>query len=174
MYKTIAFIILSLAFLPVKAQEMNQVKTDSLIEREIFLGQMNETGMSQPLFVENWKERVDLYVPDKAWTKKIRKYLKRNPEVSLVVFFASWCGDSQEHMPDFVKLAHQTKMKKVSYYALNRNKTMPGMEMEKYVIEYVPTFIVYRGGQEIGRIVESPELSLEQDLWKILENNTGD
>ena len=171
MYKIFALIILSLAFLAAKAQEINQVTTDPLIERDIFLGQMNETGMSQPLFVENWKERVDLYDPDKVWTKKIRRYLKKNEEVSLIVFFASWCGDSQEHMPDFIKLVHQTKMKKVSFYALNRNKTMPGMDMEKYVIEYVPTFIVYRGGQEIGRIVESPDLSLEQDLWKILENN---
>lgn len=171
MYKTIAFIILSLAFFPGKAQEMNQVKIDPLIEGEIFLGQMNETGMSQPLFVENWKDRVDQYIPDKVWTKKIRKYLKRNPEVSIVVFFASWCGDSQEYVPDFVKLAHQAKMKKVSYYALDRKKAMPGMDIEKYRIEYVPTFIVYRGELEIGRIVESPALSLEKDLWGILENN---
>lgn len=171
MYKIFTFIIISLAFFSGKAQEINQVKTDPLIEAEIFLGPMNETGLAQPLFVENWNDRVDQYIPDKVWTKKIRKYLKRNPEVSIIVFFASWCGDSKEHMPDFVKLAHQAKMKKVNYYALDRKKTMPGMDMEKYGIEYVPTFIVYNGGLEIGRIVESPAFSLEKDLWEILENN---
>ena len=34
--------------------------------------------------------------------------------------------------------------------------------------EYVPTFIVFRQGQEIGWIVESPAGTLEGDLAQIL------
>jgi hypothetical protein len=37
-------------------------------------------------------------------------------------------------------------------------------------IERVPTFIVYGDGREIGRIVETPEGSLEEHLVKILKS----
>ena len=36
-------------------------------------------------------------------------------------------------------------------------------------IERVPTFIIYRGEKEIGRIVETPKKSLERDLWNIVK-----
>lgn len=37
-------------------------------------------------------------------------------------------------------------------------------------IERVPTFIVYADGRELGRIVETPEGSLEEHLVKILKS----
>ena len=35
-------------------------------------------------------------------------------------------------------------------------------------IELVPTFIFYRNGEELGRIVETPEDTLEKDLAEIV------
>ena len=35
-------------------------------------------------------------------------------------------------------------------------------------IELVPTFILDYNGEEIGRIIESPEESLEKDLLRII------
>jgi hypothetical protein len=40
---------------------------------------------------------------------------------------------------------------------------------KRYRVERVATIIVTRGGAEIGRIVETPEKSLEEDLLDILE-----
>jgi hypothetical protein len=37
-------------------------------------------------------------------------------------------------------------------------------------IERVPTFIIMNEGIEIGRIIETPEETLEADLLKILQN----
>jgi hypothetical protein len=34
-------------------------------------------------------------------------------------------------------------------------------------IERVPTFIFKRGGEEIGRIIETPDESLEADMLKL-------
>jgi hypothetical protein len=34
----------------------------------------------------------------------------------------------------------------------------------------VPTIIFYENGKELGRIVESPEKTLETDILKILES----
>ena len=44
-------------------------------------------------------------------------------------------------------------------------------ETEGLNIEKVPTFIFYKNGIEIGRIIESPEKSIEKDFLKILNGN---
>lgn len=84
------------------------------------------------------------------------------------MYFASWCGDSKEHLPHFVKLAQKAKIKNVKYIALSRQKSLPNKDIREFGIEYVPTFIVFNRNEEIGRIIETPEISLEQDLLKML------
>lgn len=160
---------MSFAFFQLFAQEINQVMIDPDLEKEILIGLVDEQGLINPIFVGDWNDKMEIYTPDKIVTKKLKKYFKKNKDVKVLVFFASWCHDSQIQMPDFVRLAQKVKMKDVSYYALNRKKVMPGMNIDKYNIELVPTFIVYIGDEEIGRIIESPEVSLEKDLWKIVK-----
>jgi hypothetical protein len=44
------------------------------------------------------------------------------------------------------------------------------MDLTSYNIVYVPTFIFYKDGVEVGRIVEAPKHSLEIDIINILNN----
>lgn len=53
---------------------------------------------------------------------------------------------------------------------VNRKKQDAAGKAEEYSIRFVPTFIVIRSGTELGRIVETPEKSLEEDLVAILES----
>ncbi len=46
-------------------------------------------------------------------------------------------------------------------------KAAPGL-IDELEIEMVPTFIIMNGNKEIGRIVESPVNTLEEDLVEIL------
>jgi hypothetical protein len=39
---------------------------------------------------------------------------------------------------------------------------------DEFQVERVPTFIFYRGGTEIGRIVENPDAGLIEDMLAIL------
>jgi tetratricopeptide (TPR) repeat protein len=50
-------------------------------------------------------------------------------------------------------------------------KQSPGGEHEGLTIHRVPTFIFYKEGMEVNRIVESPVLSLEKDIAAILAGN---
>lgn len=169
MRKLIFILIICLAFLQLSAQEVNQVIVDPDLGKEVLIGLVDEDGLSNPLFVEDWEGKMEIYSPDKIVTKKLKKYFKKNKDVKVVVFFASWCHDSQDQMPDFVKLVHQVKMKGITYYALSRKKDMLDTDIKEYHIELVPTFIFYRGEQEIGRIIESPKVSLEKDLWEMVK-----
>ena len=56
----------------------------------------------------------------------------------------------------------------VQMIMLDKNKTSGnGLEKDKN-IHHVPTFVVYKKMQEIGRIVETPIETLEEDLFNIL------
>ena len=53
--------------------------------------------------------------------------------------------------------------------ALNRKKQSPNGEINNMAITNTPTFIFYKNGEELNRIVETPVESLEKDLVKILK-----
>lgn len=50
----------------------------------------------------------------------------------------------------------------------DRRKTSPDGAEKGWNIEYVPTFIFLKNDKEVGRIVETPAVSLEKDMVNIL------
>ncbi len=90
-------------------------------------------------------------------------------DLEYLVFLGTWCSDSREHAPAFFKIADSLNLPVSKLIFLDRQKKGgKGLETQ-YQIEYVPTFIVLnKNGNEIGRIVETPAVSLEADLCKII------
>ncbi|MBC7387098.1 MAG: thioredoxin family protein [Cryobacterium sp.] len=87
-------------------------------------------------------------------------------QTDVEVYFGSWCGDSQEHVPPFLALVNAPKSLKL--IALDRHKTFPGF-VNSAKIERLPTFIFRRNGNEIGRITETPTKSILEDTLAILK-----
>ena len=58
---------------------------------------------------------------------------------------------------------------RVRFYGLDRTKKKPARLARRGAIERVPTFVLSAGGQEVGRIVESPRSTLEHDLALLAE-----
>jgi len=44
-------------------------------------------------------------------------------------------------------------------------------DIDVYGVENVPTFIFFRNGEELGRIIEAPDKSLEEDMAGIILTN---
>lgn len=89
--------------------------------------------------------------------------------VTVTVFFGGWCSDSKREVPRFLKVAHAAGMadSTIRLYALDRTKKSADGLTEKFGIEKVPTFIVFKREKEVGRITESPTTSMEADLLTI-------
>ena len=51
---------------------------------------------------------------------------------------------------------------------VDRDKKAEGTEVGDLNIEFVPTFIIYKNDEEVGRIIEEPKVTLEEDLKQIL------
>ncbi|TRX47153.1 thioredoxin family protein [Fulvivirga sp. M361] len=96
---------------------------------------------------------------------------------SITIFMGTWCGDSKREVPRFYKILEQLKFDrtKVKLICVDRTfqnyKQSPGREEAGQNIHRVPTFILYKDSSEIGRIVESPLVSLEEDMLAILSAN---
>ncbi len=89
--------------------------------------------------------------------------------ISTIVFLGTWCPDSRRNVPHFLKVADEAGIPpdSIRLYCVDRTKKSDDGLTASYDIQRVPTFIFMKGGKEIGRIVESPELSIEQDMVRI-------
>ena len=119
-----------------------------------------------------YKESQEYYNPKK--NEKLASKLKKLKDLRVLVYMGTWCSDSQDWVPKFVKLWETMglTMKNVKivgvHDAEDKRKQTPDGSEKKYNIEMVPTFIFLKGDKEIGRIVEFPETELEDDVAKII------
>lgn len=94
-------------------------------------------------------------------------------EVEITLVLATWCHDSQVQVPRFFKILDESNYAhEVKIIAVNRQKVVPGMDISELRVERVPTFIFLKKNQELGRIIESPSISLEEDIVAILKNQS--
>ena len=125
-------------------------------------------------FGQWFKTGYDNYHPNTVTIASLQKTAKDN--LSIEVYFGTWCGDSKREVPRFLKLLHDISFpdKKVTLIALGTSdslvKQSPKHEEAGKGILRVPVFIIYKNGIEINRINEYPSFSLEKDLLDILTN----
>jgi len=100
-----------------------------------------------------------------------RALVKVPPGATVRVFFGAWCSDSRREVSRFLAaldVAGGAPPFAIEYIAVDRSKKAPGGLTDDVNLKYVPTFIVVRGGKEIGRIVESAPNGIEHDLGALL------
>ena len=61
---------------------------------------------------------------------------------------------------------------KVEIICVDEDKHTENTELAGLKIELVPTIIFYKDGSELGRIIESPQETLEKDMVKILKSHS--
>lgn len=117
--------------------------------------------------MDNYRADFDNYQPNEEAVAVLRSYAH---DVDLVVFLGTWCPDCAREVPRFLKsiYAADNPHLHVKLLALDRTKRDPGGVAELFGVDYVPTFVVMVDGQELGRIVETPWLSVEQDIALLL------
>jgi thiol-disulfide isomerase/thioredoxin len=79
------------------------------------------------------------------------------------VWGGDWCKDCRARLPDFGAAldAAGIPAERIEHYELDQDKRGPGVE--EYGIEYIPTVVVERDGEEVVRFVE--EESVPIAVW---------
>jgi hypothetical protein len=97
------------------------------------------------------------------------------PGATVTVYLGTWCGDSRREVARFWHALDEAADAggglpfKVSYVGVDHAKKEPAALVQASGLRYVPTFVVERGGREVGRIVESAPHGLERDLLALLD-----
>jgi len=116
-----------------------------------------------------WQQNYDAFDPNPALLAALRE--KIGVDLQVDVYFGFWCGDSKAHVPPFLKIVDTLHAEglTVNYFELPRKeKPEQRFFVEELKVERVPTFIFYRAGTEIGRIVENPTRGILEDFLAIV------
>lgn len=154
----------------INAQELNKI-IEYKPNKLMLLGKVNKNGFSHKDF--SWFDKnYKAYLVNDKIIKLLKPNLKR---YTIKVFFGSWCGDSKKNIPSFYKVLEKAdfNMKNLEIFAVDRKKEAykqaPSREEKGLNIHRVPTFIFYKEGKEVNRIVEHPKETIERDILKIVD-----
>ena len=135
------------------------------------LGYFNPTLITRPPYSEWYKREYDGYKPLQDVIEKLASVNK--DDLSIVTVLGIWCPDSRREVPRFMKIIELIKLpgEQMTFIGVDNEKLAPLGDYDKLDIERVPTFIIYKNKIELGRIIENPVASLEQDLLNIITRN---
>jgi hypothetical protein len=125
------------------------------------------------------------YLPESKALPLLRCY---DEPVTVLIFFGNWCSDSKRELPKFFAVLDRAENKNFSakLFGLDRTKKDSTGFAEAFGVSQVPTFIFLSGDRafsahsralveqtqgELGRITETPTVSIEQDWADILKHN---
>jgi hypothetical protein len=160
----IAGLILTISNL--QAQDDNKKVFDEKSGKDILIGTVTRDGL---ISMGAWFDSTyNAYKPDLTIINSIKAKSAGYPWVFIVL--GTWCGDSREQVPHFLKILDQLSYppEQIFMVAVDRNKKAGNFCVGDYNITLVPTFIFTHEGEEKGRIIESPVTTLEQDFLNIL------
>lgn len=168
--KEINFLLFFFVFsLLLQAQNSNMVVYDSILSQEVLIDKLESKDLQHPIFAEYYKFYYETYNPDAAKIEILKSLLD---DLTITIVMGSWCGDSQEQVPKFYKILHLLNFDENKILLISVDREKRAREYDELVqslnIERIPTFIFYKNGREIGRIIESPQGTLESDMLQIL------
>ncbi|HEX2254935.1 MAG TPA: hypothetical protein VHQ65_16845 [Thermoanaerobaculia bacterium] len=102
------------------------------------------------------------------------------PGAEVTVYLGTWCSDSKRELARLWGAFDSAGIEPGSgapfdlrYVAVDRDKRQPAALLAGADLQYVPTFVVRRGGEEVGRIVEVAPTGIEHDLLALLTGETS-
>jgi cyclophilin family peptidyl-prolyl cis-trans isomerase/HEAT repeat protein len=128
--------------------------------------------------ITGWKSEAEAYDPDPAAIGKLREVRGHYRILSVL---GSWCSDSRREVPRLIKVLKEVGGDHFTHEMIGVDRTLvvtaadfPDGLLEHKKAERVPTIIVLDGdGQELGRVVETAEMPLEQLLVELVGPSEG-
>ena len=166
MIKKVFFAMIVFAVL-LNAQSYKIIK-DAKSGKPMLIGTSTREVFNDSNFVKWFSAEYENYKVDTNTMMNIKSKLTGK---KITIVLGTWCSDSRREVPRMLKVLDIIGFPQDSLILIFVDRTKNGLagETKGLNIERVPTFIVYKNNLEIGRIIETPEETLEKDLSKIVE-----
>lgn len=135
---------------------------------KILKGHFQRKDIEQDSVFTWFKSNYSAYALDTATVRELKPL---TAGLQYVIVLGTWCGDSKREVPEMYRIFDVMGVSNddVQLIGVDRAKKSNDGSAEKLNVSRVPTLIVLKGSQEMGRIVESPRETLEYDLLKMLK-----
>lgn len=149
-----------------------EISRDPENDRIVYKGIFSMRDMEgEPTF--SWlPSGIEAYQPKSESVAYLKQHLRN---FSLLIFMGTWCGDTKDLLPKTFKVLQASNITtdNMMMVGMDRKKTTITKEGKRLVRRYkaksLPTFVVLdASGKEVGRIVESVDKSIEEDLVAII------
>jgi len=115
-----------------------------------------------------YARKAAAYTPIAEVMAKLRQ---AKGDVEVLVFFGSWCPHCKDHVPLLLRIEEGVGREHIRFhYRAVPNSFGDEPEAKRFNVRAVPTAIVLRDGQELGRIPNNAWRSPESALYDILKN----
>ncbi len=166
--KTFIAAMLVLMVYSSNGQELNKIIFDERANQEILYGYCTPDAFKSSIFEGWFNYEFDGYAPNAEILKNLNPLIDG---VKIRIVLGTWCGDSQREFPRFMKILSQLEPidgLTLEIICVNRSKTAEEIGIQAGYVDFVPSFIVFVNGIEKGRIIEIPQITLEEDLLNLL------
>lgn len=152
-----------------------EISRDPENDRIVYKGIFSMHDMeNEPTF--SWlPSGIESYAPNAEAIAYLRQHLRG---YSLIIFMGTWCGDTKDLLPKTFKVLQAANINtdNLMMVGMDRKKTTITKEGKRLVRRYkaksLPTIVVLNAdGKEVGRIVETVDKSIEEDLVTIISKN---
>ncbi len=115
----------------------------------------------------DWKKAAAEAAPHEATAKALAEV---EPGAEITIYFGAWCADCQRELPRFFKAVDLAGDVPFTYELIGLDKFFRADEVSADPIDLpaIPTFVVERDGEEVGRVVEKSPDGIEKDLLALL------
>lgn len=152
----------AIATAPVKAYEV------SYDNAKVYKGLLHRADIENDTAFHWFKDNIKLGITSPA---AIETFKTNASKFQVVVFFGTWCEDSQNLVPQFYRLVDKSGYpdSSITLIGVDRAKTTLDNLHKSFGITNVPTFIVMHNGKEAGRVIEYGESGeIDKELAKIV------
>lgn len=170
MKKVLISLLLILTIVILNAQRtQNKVVFDKDVNQKILIGKVDRKAFEKKEFKKWFFDQYNSYQPNQQTIEKLISFIPSNSKITIVM--ATWCSDSRREVPRFFKIldAIAFSSDNVTIYCVNKKFQAGKEKIDVFQIKKVPTFIYFHYDYEAGRIIETPEESLEEDLLKFTQ-----
>ena len=128
---------------------------------QVLEGKLTRTQLEQ----FGWfKKQYNTYKPFPAVLQQLTNY----PKCSIMVVLGTWCSDSHELVPQLFKVGDMAGWENIELIGVDRKKQCSTFDISSLGIEYVPVILVFNNKKLVGKIVETTQKTMEEDLLELL------
>ena len=149
------------------SQNINTKIFDQKFNDSLLVGKCNISAFKTAPYDEWFFNEYNNYTPNDSILQLIKNNIN---DIKITIILGIWCSDSRREFPRFIKILDLINydMNMLNVICVNSKKESIYVNIKEYNIELIPTFIFTKDNNEIGRIIESPKKSLEEDFLNLI------